>query len=130
MRLPLSAEVEQGSIFIETLVATAIVAAMLGALFGIMRDSNSDVRAANDRIRAVQVGESIMAGLGSAIPLAVGSTSGIDGDLAWQLTVAPYESSLVPSTAGRLLRVDVQVRRQDQQASLLTLHSLRTAKGI
>lgn len=130
MRVRLSTKSDEGSIFIETLVATAIVAAMLGALFGILRDSNSDTRAANDRIRAAQVGESVLAGLGSVIPLGVGSTSGVEGDFTWQVTMAPYESSSVPSAAGRLLRVDVIVRRQNQQTSLLNLHSLRTAKGI
>ncbi len=116
---------ESGSIFIETLIASAIIALMLAATFRSIGDASLRTQKAEERREALLVAQSQMASAGITQPLSAGGTSGIDGDMAWQLDVAPYTFASDENDVGQLARVRVTVKRRGTDRDLITLSSLR-----
>ncbi len=116
---------DSGSIFIETLIASAIVALMLAATYRSIGDASLRTKKAEERREALLVAQSQMATAGITQSLSTGGTSGIDGEMAWQLDVAPYVFASDENDVGQMERVRVTVRRRDADQDLITLSSLR-----
>ncbi len=114
---------DRGSVFIEALVASAIIAlAVLAMLQSMVQTARRD-KAMDDRRMALLVAQSELAAVGSAIPLEAQFTSGNDGPYAWTVSVRPL------SRSGALVTFDVSVavRRPPLGNALVTLHSMRAA---
>ncbi|MDR3509125.1 MAG: hypothetical protein P4L64_14625 [Caulobacteraceae bacterium] len=118
---------ERGSVFIETLVATAIVALVLAAACQTVADSIARHQTMEARRYALMVARSQLAAVGSAIPLETGTTEGRDGDDIWRVDMGPCGSESAASTAGRLYCIAVSVRSAQGGAALVTLNSRRLA---
>jgi type II secretory pathway pseudopilin PulG len=116
---------DQGSVLVETLVATAIVTMMTAALYGALGDAAERARAAEARRAALLVAQSALAGAPAAGAFRTGRVTGADGPYVWEIVASPQ--SAAPSASGRLVRLEVRVRRQDAPDVLARLSTLRLA---
>jgi hypothetical protein len=120
-------DADRGSIFIETLVAAAIVAmAMAVMLQSVVQGAASERRIETRRL-ALLVANSRLAAVGDLIALQRGEAAGSDGPFLWRVDIEPYQSDL-SDHAGRLYLVSVRVGT-DTNPSLVSLRSLRAAGG-
>jgi type II secretory pathway pseudopilin PulG len=118
---------ERGSIFLEALVATAIVALILGATFQTVADSANRHRRTEARRYAMMIARSQLAAVGSAVPLGTGTVKGTDGGDVWQVDMQPCGSA---SSAGVLYCIAVTVHGSDGGPPLISLNSRRLAPLI
>jgi type II secretory pathway pseudopilin PulG len=116
---------DEGSVFIEALVATAIVAMVLTATFQLAADSAIRRRGLEARREALMTAQSELAAVGSEIPLSPGAVEGSDGARTWRVEMQPCGGG--GSAAGRLYCVDVSVRSTEGGAPLASLSSRRLA---
>lgn len=115
---------DRGYVLIEALVATAVVAMILAALFAVAADSARRVDRVRDTRAALMIARSTLASVGVAIPLAAGSTSGVDGDYEWRVEIERYPAPV--TQAGVPMRVAARVVRP-ARPPLATLVTLRLA---
>lgn len=109
-----------GFVLLETLVATAIVAMLLAALFNAATTEARAARRVADTRAALMVARSQLDAVGSAIPLRPGLTRGLDGPLAWTVAVERYGRG---TAAGAPMRVEARVAARGR-----TLARLATIK--
>lgn len=114
-----------GSMLVEAIIAAGIVAVMMAALYTSIAGSASRQQMLSDRRLALLVARSAMATVGEETPSTVGTTTGVNGDYAWRIDIAPYGGDLTPSAAGPLGVITVQVFKGGQGRSLATLRTLR-----
>jgi general secretion pathway protein I len=115
---------ENGSVLIEAMIASAIVALMLAAMYGAIADTARGSAHANEKRTALMIAQSELAAIGTALPLSPGVTGGVQGPYAWRVEIEPYAEAAAPSDAGGLWDVTVSVRATDGNADLVTLRSL------
>ncbi|MBV9994440.1 MAG: hypothetical protein JO127_04425 [Caulobacteraceae bacterium] len=119
------ARVDGGSLFVEAVIAAAIVALALAATFRAIAESADRGRRIETHREAALVAQSELASVGSDIPLQEGGTSGVAGDLVWRLEVSPYSDGVDASAVGALWRVTVAVRPRTGAADIVRLETLR-----
>lgn len=120
---------DSGSVFIELMVAAAIVALSLAAMYRVIEDGAMRNRMDNRKQTALLIAESELAAVGSAIPLAQGMTGGTQGPYAWRVDISPSDAQSEASNAGPLWQVTVSVRPLDGGNAIVTLNSLALAAG-
>lgn len=109
---------------IEAMVAAAIVALMLAALYrGIADSAHREVLLAQKR-GALLIAQSELAAVGAVVPLSRGVSGGVDGGYIWRIDVEPYAASQGAGNAGTLWNVTVSVRAKGGSVNLVTLRSL------
>lgn len=118
---------QRGFVFVEAMVALAIVAVAVGLLFTILGDSLGRSRAVTAKHQGLLVAQSRLAAVGSEIPLRAGQVSGAEGALVWQVGISPYRTGSARSAAGELFLVTVAVRGRNDRAATVELRSLRLA---
>lgn len=96
---------ETGSVLIEAMIASLIVAATVGGAMQVIGGGASRTAAFADRQRAMLVAQSQLAGANLAVALDGTRTSGIDGDLAWTLIVTPAPGYAPEAMAAVTVRV-------------------------
>ena len=112
---------ERGSVFLEALVGSAIVAfAVLAMLQSVSSSARSD-RHVDDSRLATLLAQSQLATVGSAVPLAPGTSSGSDGRFDWTITVAPAGNG----EAAQVRVFDVRVAVGRAGKAFVTLHSIK-----
>jgi Tfp pilus assembly protein PilV len=119
------ARTDAGAIFIESLVAAAIVSMILAATFRLIADSAVHARLTEQRRMALLVAQSELADVGSEIPIEAGQTAGSSGDLAWTVDITGFSDETGASSVGALWRVRVSVQPRNGGRPLVTLDSLR-----
>lgn len=119
------ASADAGSVFVESVIAAAIVAMVLAATLRTIADSAARERAIEARSTAMQIAQSEIAAVGSEIPLAAGETSGVVGAQVWRVRISPYEEAGGDSAAGPLWRVAVSVQARGGGGDLARLETLR-----
>jgi general secretion pathway protein I len=120
---------DSGSVFIESMVAAAIVALALGAMYRVIEDGAMRNRMVNEKQTALLIAQSELAAVGSAIPLAQGMTGGTEGPYAWRIDIAPSGLAGAASSSGELWQVTVSVRSLDSDNAIVTLDSLAVGPG-
>jgi hypothetical protein len=121
---------DEGSVFIESMVAAAIVALALAAMYRVIEDGAMRNRAVNEKQTALLIAQSELAAVGSGIPLAQGMTSGTEGPYAWRVDISSSDvGSGSASVAGPLWQVTVSVRALDSENAIVTLKNLALASG-
>lgn len=120
---------DSGSVFIESMVAAAIVALSLAAMYRVIEDGAMRNRAVNEKQTALLIAQSELAAVGSAIPLAQGMTGGTDGPYAWRVDISSTDAQSAPSSAGQLWQVTVSVRALEGGNAIVTLNSFALSPG-
>ena len=118
-----------GAVFVEALVAAAIVAMILAATLRVISDGAVRERMTENRRMALLVAKSELAAVGAEIPLEPGESAGFAGNLVWRADVSPYDGAGAPNSAGALMKVRMSVRPRAGGADLVVLDSLRLAPG-
>jgi general secretion pathway protein I len=122
-----------GFTLLEVLVSLAILAGALAAVFQVFSRTLDTTADAESRTIAASLAQSLLARVGSEIPLEAGESSGeLDGGFRWRLRTTPYD----PDRFGELpfarpyeIAIDVlwNVRSSVQRVHLSTLR-LATAR--
>ncbi len=115
---------ENGSVLIEAMVAAAVVALMLGAMYRSISNGAMSDRAVTEKRMALLVAQSEMDAVGTALPISPGSTGGAEGPFVWRVDIQPYVASQGASNAGPLYEVAISVREKAGGTALVTLRSL------
>ena len=130
---------QRGFSLIEVLVAFVILALVATALFRLFSSSLTNVSAAEEWSRALQVAESRLAGAAAASPLRETTERGadFDGRVKWETAVTPYVAPDIDpdlekaseTLATRLYRVTCEVRYvgSDGRERTLSLATTRVA---
>ena len=116
---------DAGAIFVESLVAAAIVAMILVTTFRVVTDGAAHARMAEQRRMALLVAQSELAAVGVEIPIQAGEKTGVSGEMAWSVDVSPYSDESGASTVGALWKVTVSVRPSAGGRNLVSLRTLR-----
>jgi general secretion pathway protein I len=115
---------ESGSVLIEAMIASAMVALMLAAMYQSIGDSATRHRVIVEKRMALLIAQSEMDAVGSSLPLSPGSTGGVEGLYRWQVAIQPFATSQGVSKAGPLYQITVSVKANDRNVPLVTLKSL------
>jgi hypothetical protein len=116
---------DSGAIFVESLVAAAIVAMILVTTFRVIADGAVHARMTEQRRIALLVAQSELAAVGSEIPIEAGENSGVSGGMVWTVDISPYSDESGASTVGALWQVAVSVRPRAERRDLIRLRTLR-----
>src|ERR1700761_8087789 len=101
-RSPIPALADQaGSVFIEAVVALALLAGILAAVYQVSAGSAARHRAIEARRQALMVARSVLASVGIAEPLSAGGMQGAADGQAWRIQTVRCGGS-GDSTAGVL----------------------------
>lgn len=117
-----SARREAGSALVEALVGIAIVSVTLAGMYRAVADSAARDHMAQDKRTASLVAQSELASVGSLVPLAPGTTTGISAGYRWEIDVQPLALKVSKSDAGALWDVMVSVR-STKGTLLASLHT-------
>jgi Tfp pilus assembly protein PilV len=114
-------------VFVEAIIAAAIVAMALGGTLTVIADNAARDRAAEARRGALLLAQSMLADVGAEIPLEPGQEAGVSGDLIWRVAISPYGfgGGAANNPVGELLAVAVQVGPRAGGPALVTLRTLR-----
>lgn len=118
---------QRGFVFVEAMVALAIIAVAVGLLFTVLGDGLGRTRALTTKRQGLLVAQSRLAAVGHEIPLRAGQVFGSEGGLVWQVGISPYRTGSARSAAGELFLVTVAVRGRNDPAATVELRSLRLA---
>jgi general secretion pathway protein I len=121
---------DQGSAFIEALVACVVVAGVLAALFDVIQASAERRSGLQARREALMIARSELAAVGEEVPIAPGQLEGVEGDDRWRIQVdQPLAQALAISRAGPLYPVRVSVAAARGGPELAVLKTLRIGAG-
>jgi hypothetical protein len=110
---------DRGSVFLEALVGSAIVAfAVLAMVQSVVTGARSDRGIESHRL-ATLLAQSELASVGSAVPLAPGTAEGSDSRFSWTISVAQAGGG------AHVQLFDVTVRVREGGREVLALHSLK-----
>lgn len=126
MSVPERDMTDQGFALAETLVAAAIIAAMLGVTFQTIESGARQTRMIEDRRQAMLVAQSQLTAVGAAQSTSFGETSGLTSGVRWRLTIQPYRAN-EPSGA-RLEQVNVTAGLASDKRDLVVLRTIRVAR--
>lgn len=117
---------EAGFGLIETLIALAIIATIMGVTFQTLASNARTTQTMIDRRMAVLVAKSALDGAIGANATSNERQAGIAGSLRWRVGVQPYLSR--SGTAPALDLITVTVERADTNRPVLRLRSLRLGR--
>jgi hypothetical protein len=120
---------DAGSVLIESVMAAAIIAMILGTGFKAIGTSLNRSRTLEDQQRALLVAQSQLALLGPVIPANYGQKNGVDQGLRFEVKIDPYTNDTTAGSETRLVQVTVEVFKGDPAKRLAQLRSLRVAGG-
>lgn len=115
---------ERGFTLPEALVASAIVAAMLGVTLNVVQNSARAARINEERRAALLVAQSQLAVAEVAVPGRFVTREGRSGEIAWQMRIEPYRSILASPA---LDQITVTAGTGPQGLPLVELTTLRIA---
>lgn len=117
---------ESGFTLPEALVASAIVAAMLGVTLNVVQNNARAARINEERRAALLVAQSQLAVAEVAVPGRFAAREGRSGTIGWQLTIEPYRSTLASPA---LDQITVIAGQGPSGQPLVELTSLRVASA-
>ena len=121
---------QSGSVFIEALIAAAIVSMILAAGFQVTADSANRRRMVEARRYALMVARSQMAAVGYSIPLTAGAAECRDGPARWRGAKEPCARAAGDTARRALYCVAVSMRDARGGPPLVTLKSRRLAPPV
>lgn len=115
---------ERGFTLPEALVASAIVAAMLGVTLNVVQNNARAARINEERRAALLVAQSQLAVAEVAVPGRFVTREGRSGAIGWQLRIEPYRSGLASPAIDQ---ITVSAGTGPQGLPLVELTTLRVA---
>ncbi|MEM7224698.1 MAG: prepilin-type N-terminal cleavage/methylation domain-containing protein [Pseudomonadota bacterium] len=117
----------RGFTLLEVLIAFAILAVSLGAIFQAFSSGLTQISRAERAATAALQARSLMAEVGTVIPLAAGETSGsFDDEIQWRIDIAPYEEGgEVGIQDFGVTLYEVKVVVSDDKRDIVSLKTLR-----
>ncbi len=115
---------ERGFTLPEALVASAIVAAMLGVTLNVVQNNARAARINEERRAALLVAQSQLAVAEVAVPGRFVTREGRSGAIAWELRIEPYRSALASPA---LDQISVTAGTGPSGQPLVALTTLRVA---
>jgi prepilin-type N-terminal cleavage/methylation domain-containing protein len=116
---------ERGFTLPEALVASAIVAAMLGVTLNVVQNNARAARINEERRAALLVAQSQIAIAEVAVPGRFETREGRSGTIGWALRIEPYRSALASPA---LDRITVSAGQGPSGQPLVELSTLRVAR--
>ena len=116
---------DRGSIFLETIVSFAILAAILAAAFDILQQSAARAARADRQLGALLIAQSRLAAYPLTVPAATGSNSGLDGRYRWRVDARPFSQRGLSSPRGAPVQISVTVTSLNDTGARVTLSTLR-----
>lgn len=113
---------EEGSAFLETIIAAALLAGILGVTFETLQAAADRARKANLREQATLVAQSRLAQYPVTSTVRPDRLGGSDGGFHWQVEIVP--DRMAGGRSG-LMRVEVMVAPDAEPAVAVRLGSLR-----
>ena len=111
---------QRGFSLVEVIVALAIVALMLGAIYQVATGSVRSTAKTDNYLRALTTAQSVLAQASAQPILRVGTTLGSSDGVAWSRSIKPY-SAPAPTPETRLYQVTVIAMRQGSKVELETV---------
>jgi prepilin-type N-terminal cleavage/methylation domain-containing protein len=118
---------ERGFTLPEALVASAIVAAMLGVTLGVVQNNARAARINEERRAALLVAQSQLAVAQVAVPGRLAAREGRSGSIGWALRIEPYRGALANPA---LDRITVTAGTGPTGQPLVELTTLRVAGRV
>ncbi|MBU7579562.1 MAG: type II secretion system protein [Porphyrobacter sp.] len=115
---------ERGFTLPEALVASAIVAAMLGVTLSVVQNNARAARINEERRAALLVAQSQLAVAQVAVPGRLAAREGRSGSIGWALRIEPYRGAF---TSPALDRITVTAGEGPTGKPLVELTTLRVA---
>lgn len=112
----------RGYILVDSMIALLVLALVLGVTLDGIANATRSARHVSDTRRALMLARSMLDAVGGPVPLAPGTTTGVDGDFVWRVAIDRAEQG------GGLARVTVIVQRPGAPP-LARLATLRLAAG-
>jgi Tfp pilus assembly protein PilV len=116
-----------GSVLVEALVATTVVAVIMVGVLRVVGDSLARHRTVETRRMALMIARSQLAGVGFVAPLAEGTRTGEQSDYVWRIDVSRCAGEVSESSAGQLYCVTVAVNPPGLDRAAVTLATRRLA---
>ncbi len=117
---------QAGFAIVETLVASAIIAAMLGVTYQAMQTSARQCRMVEDRRLATLVAQTQMAAIGASVTGNFGETRGTTSGVDWRIVAVPYRAD--GANSGRIKLDLISVSAGLGNRELVTLRTLRLSR--
>lgn len=118
---------ERGFTLPEALVASAIVAAMLGVTLGVVQNNARAARINEERRAALLVAQSQLAVAEVAVPGRFAQREGTSGAIRWAIRIEPYRGALASPA---LDRITVTAGEGPSGKPLVELSTLRVAGQV
>lgn len=115
-----------GFALVETLIAAAIIAGMLGVVYQVIETGARHSRTVENRRLAVMVAQSRLAAVGAAQNASLGETKGQTNGVRWRVEITPRRSEL--ASDARLENVTVTTGMTGEDRDLFILRTIRVAK--
>ena len=116
---------QSGFALVETLIATAIIAGMLGVTFQAIQASARTSQMVEDRRLATLVAQTQMAAIGASVTGNFGETRGTTSGINWRITAVPYQQG---QSGGRIKLDLISVSAGNGARELVTLRTLRLSR--
>jgi len=116
---------QQGFTLIEVVVAFAIFALSVGALYEVFRDAVRRNAQAEDRQMELLTAQSLLSQLRAhALPWSPEQTGETPQGMRWQVNVAPYDMQLPSDSTWAAFEIDIRVYQQQHSAREVMLRSV------
>jgi general secretion pathway protein I len=115
-----------GFALIETLIAIAIIAGMLGVTYQVIESGARQTRRVEDHRLAVLIAQSQLASVGAAQNNAFGESRGVTDGIRWRIAITPYRSGT--ASAAKLEQVSVTTGLDSDGRDLFVLRTIRVAR--
>jgi type II secretory pathway pseudopilin PulG len=117
---------EHGFALVETLVATAIIAAMLGVTFQSIETGARQTRFIEARRQVMLVAQSQLTSVGATQSSSLGETNGLTSGVRWRLSVQPYRAR--EASGARLEQISITAGLEGDKRDLIILKTIRVAR--
>ncbi len=115
-----------GFALVETLVASAIIAGMLGLTFQSIETATRHTRMIEDSRLAMMIAQSQMTAIGAAQSASFGEARGVTSGVAWRMSARPYRANV--TSAIKLDLITVSARPVGGARDLVVLKTLRVSQ--
>lgn len=117
-----------GFALVETLIAAAMIAGMLGVVFQVIQTGARQSREVENRRVAILVAQSQMASIGAAQNSSFGETRGISRGVHWRIAIKPYRALGASAVNLEEVTVTTGIPAENKPRDMFILRTIRVAR--